>query len=93
VLVHMSVRNVGDRAQLFSDSSQKLIDVQGRQYDADSGAAAISLPENSTLLNNIKPGNSVTGTLVFDVPANVQLAALELHDSPFSGGVKITLKS
>jgi hypothetical protein len=53
----------------------------------------MSLENNQTFLNNINPGNEVTGTLVFDVPAGVELAALELHDSLFSGGVKVALTS
>ena len=35
--------------------------------------------------------NSGTGKLVFDVPVNIKLTALELHDSPFSGGVRVDL--
>jgi hypothetical protein len=93
VLVHLKVRNIGDKAQLLSDSSQKLIDAQGRKFDADTSAAIMSLENNQTFLNNINPGNEVTGTLVFDVPAGVELAALELHDSLFSGGVKVALTS
>jgi hypothetical protein len=33
----------------------------------------------------------VDGLLVFDVPAETQLTKLELHDSPFSGGVTVNL--
>ncbi|WP_344936039.1 hypothetical protein [Actinoplanes nipponensis] len=31
------------------------------------------------------------GKLIFDVPKSTQLTAMELHDSMFSGGVKISL--
>lgn len=44
-----------------------------------------------TLLNDINPGNQVTGVVVFDIPKNVKLTRLELHDSPFSGGVPVSL--
>jgi hypothetical protein len=33
----------------------------------------------------------VTGTLVFDVPKGTKPSKLELHDSPFSGGVEVQL--
>lgn len=90
VLVHVTVKNIGDEAQLFDASSQTLIDAQGRKYDADSGAA-ILLDDSHSFLNNINPGNSVTGILVYDVPNGLTLASIELHDSPFSGGVTVTL--
>ncbi|WP_424535116.1 DUF4352 domain-containing protein [Sphaerisporangium viridialbum] len=91
VLIHLTVKNIGDEAQLFSDSSQKLIDSKGRQYDADSGAAALGLKDSNAFLNNINPGNSVRGILLFDVPKGFTLKAVELHDSMFSGGVTVAL--
>ncbi len=39
----------------------------------------------------INPGNSLTGTVVFDVPVDAVPASLELHDSAFSGGVTVAL--
>lgn len=92
VLVHLTVKNIGDEAQLFHGSSQKLIDTKGRQFDADVGAAALHLKDSNAFLNNINPGNAVNGILLFDVPKNVTLKAIELHDSPFSGGVTVSLR-
>ncbi|HEY9475617.1 MAG TPA: DUF4352 domain-containing protein, partial [Mycobacteriales bacterium] len=91
VLVHVTVKNIGDEAQLFDASSQTLVDTQGRQYDADSGVAAIALADSNSFLNNINPGNSVAGILVYDVPKGLALSKIELHDSMFSGGVTVTL--
>jgi Domain of unknown function (DUF4352) len=91
VLVHVTVRNIGDEAQLFDASSQKLVDAQGRRYDADSGAAAIALGDSNAFLNTINPGNSVRGILLYDVPKSFVASAIELHDSPFSGGVTVSL--
>ncbi|AOS64268.1 DUF4352 domain-containing protein [Actinoalloteichus hymeniacidonis] len=91
VLVHLTVGNIGDEAQLLADSNQVLIDENGRRFDADTGAAVISLRGNDTFLNNINPGNTVEGTLVFDMPVDAQPVAIELHDSPFSGGVTVDL--
>ncbi|GGL14255.1 hypothetical protein Sme01_06470 [Sphaerisporangium melleum] len=91
VLVHLVVKNIGDEAQLFSDSAQKLIDAKGRQYDAASGAAALGLKDSNAFLNNINPGNSVRGILLFDVPKDLHLRAVELHDSIFSDGTTVTL--
>ncbi|WP_198167004.1 DUF4352 domain-containing protein [Microbispora sp. ATCC PTA-5024] len=91
VLIHLTVKNIGDEAQMFTDSAQKLIDIKGRQFDADSGAAALGLSGSNAFLNNINPGNSVKGILLFDVPKNLTLKAVELHDSVFSGGVTVSL--
>ena len=91
VLVYVTVKNIGDEAQLFSDSSQKLIDTRGRQYDPDSGAAALGLKNSNAFLNRINPGNAVNGILLFDVPKNFKIKAVELHDSIFSGGVTVAL--
>lgn len=89
LLVHVTVRNVGDEAQYFDSSSQKLVDAQGRQHSADS-AAAIYL-DGSSFLESVNPGNSVEGIVVFDVPVDAVPATLELHDSMFSDGVTVTL--
>jgi hypothetical protein len=91
VLVHLTVKNIGDEAQLFSDSAQKLIDAEGRTFDAESEAAALGLKNSNALLNNINPGNAVDGILLFDVPKDVELKAVELHDSMFSDGVTVSL--
>ncbi|MCC2314190.1 DUF4352 domain-containing protein [Cellulomonas xiejunii] len=89
-LVHMSVTNIGDEAQYFDGSSQKLVDAQGRTHSAD-GSAAIYLGDAESFLNQINPGNSVQGTVVFDIPADATPASLELHDSMFSGGVTVSV--
>jgi hypothetical protein len=91
VLVSVTVKNIGDEAQMLDDSNQVAYDAEGRKYEAD-GAAGIFVNENSeTFLNDINPGNEVKGTIVFDVPKGTKLTKLELHDSAFSGGVVVNL--
>ncbi|WP_433287806.1 DUF4352 domain-containing protein [Pseudonocardia sp. CA-142604] len=90
-LVRVTVTNIGDEAQLFNGSTQKLIDAQGREFDADSGAAVMSVPDSESFLNNINPGNSVNGVVVFDLPKGVAPAAIELNDSMFSDSVRVSL--
>ena len=89
VLVHMTVSNTGDRAQMLDGSNQKLVDTQGREHSAD-GSAAIYLGDTGTFLNDINPGNSVEGTVVFDIPSDAEPASITLHDSMFSGGVTVS---
>lgn len=90
VLVHVTVTNVGDAAQMFDASSQKLFDAQGREHSADS-TAGIYLGDANSFLNDINPGNSIQGVVVFDVPADAVPASIELHDSFMSGGVSVAL--
>ena len=90
VLVNVTVSNIGDEAQLLSDSSQKIRDAKGREFSSDT-AAAIYVKDNKVFLNEINPGNSVKGTLVFDMPKGTDPVSIELHDSPFSDGVTVRL--
>jgi hypothetical protein len=90
VLVSVTVSNIGDSPQTLSDSSQKVRDAKGREFSTDTGAA-IYLKDNKVFFEEINPGNSVKGTLVFDMPKGTAPASIELHDSPFSGGVTVQL--
>ena len=90
VLVYVTVKNIGDVAQHFDGSNQKLFDAQGRQFSADV-EAAIYVDEQRSFLDQVNPGNSVDGIVVFDVPKDIRPTKIELHDSAFSGGVTVTL--
>ncbi|WP_072804227.1 DUF4352 domain-containing protein [Rhodococcoides yunnanense] len=90
VLVTMSVRNIGDRAQSFTTSAQKLLDGQGRQFSVDDMATIVL--DQGIAFEQINPGNSIEATIVFDVPAGTVPAEIELHDSLFSGGTTVALQ-
>jgi hypothetical protein len=90
-LVTIQVKNIGKEAQTFSDSSQKAFGADKAQYTADTAAGIYANQDAATFLNQINPGNQVTGVLVYDIPAAATLAKLELHDSPFSGGISVQL--
>jgi hypothetical protein len=89
-LVAVQVENIGEEAQSFFGSNQYLYDEEGRQFSADD-EAAIYLENSQSLYEEINPGNSVQGTVVFDIPKNATPARIELHDSAFSGGVTVDL--
>jgi hypothetical protein len=89
-IVSVTVKNIGNEAQLLDASSQKALDAKGREYSADSGAA-VYLGDTNTFLNQLNPGSTVKGQIVYDVPVGTKLTKLELHDSPFSGGVTVNL--
>lgn len=90
-LVTINVKNIGKESQMFDGSSQKAYAADGTEYSADTGAAIYANKNAETFLNDINPGNQVTGVVVFDIPKNVKLTKLELHDSAFSGGVDVAL--
>ena len=91
-LVTLKVRNIGSEAQTFDDSSQYAFGTSGAKYDSDTAAGLDANNGATTFLDDINPGNSVTGIVVYDIPKTAHIAKLELHDSPFSGGVTVTVK-
>lgn len=91
ILVHLTVTNIGNKAQSYWANNQKLIDDQGREFENDT-MAGINVNEGTAMTSDINPGNSVQVVVVFDVPAGTTPAALELHDSAFSGGAKVALR-
>lgn len=91
-LVDVRVKNVSKAADIFNDSSQKGYDAAGTEYSVDSGAGVYANEEYSTFLEQINPGNTVRGKLVFDVPTDTTLTSVILHESMFTPGVKIPLK-
>jgi Domain of unknown function (DUF4352) len=92
-LVTLTVTNIGDGARTLDASSQYGYDARGRKLNADTAAGIYANPAGGgAFLNDINPGNSATAIVVFDIPKDGALSKLELHDSPFSGGVDVTVK-
>jgi hypothetical protein len=90
-LVDVSVRNVGKDAELLDSGAQRAVDTQGRQYSVSDRAAVFLNDQDPTLLEEIKPGATVRGTLPFDVPAGTRLGAVVLHESVTTPGVRLSL--
>jgi len=91
-LMTVSVKNIGDKAQGFFGSNQKLLNAQNQEYAADDAAGVYVDQNYSTLFSNINPGNSVEGVVVFDIPKDQTPVTAQLHDSAFSSGVKVNLQ-
>lgn len=88
----VSVKNIGDAKQSLFSANQKLFDADGKEYSADDTATIYAAPQGSSWYSEINPGNSVEGKIVFDLPKEVTPVSAELHDSAFSGGIKVNLK-
>jgi len=80
VSVRMTVTNIGDEAQTFFATNQKLM-AAGREYDAD---GVVAMWTDSTGVE-INPGNSIQAVAAFDVPVGAVPELISLHDSAFSG--------
>jgi hypothetical protein len=89
-IVSLSVKNIGNQAQTLIASSQYAFNASGQKYSTDD-SAEIYLDSSNTWVNQINPGNTVQGKLVYDVPVGTKLTKSELHDSAFSGGVDVNV--
>ena len=74
----------------LGDVYKRQFDTKGRKFSANS-MASMADESSQVLWEDINPGNAVKGKVYFDVPKGAKLASLELHDSMFSGGVKVRL--
>lgn len=90
-LVDVRIKNVGKSAETFVDSSQKGYDADDTEYSVDTGAGIYANKDYSTFLEQINPGNTVKGKLVFDIPAGAKLESVVLHESMFTPGIKVAL--
>lgn len=91
-MVHMSITNIGEVPQSMFGDNQKLFDSRGREFSASTEAAIYLDQGDKTLWEEINPGNTVSGIVVFDVPKKARPVVLELHDSAFSGGVRASAR-
>jgi hypothetical protein len=90
-VVSLSVRNIADRPQLLVGSLQKVFDARGTEFTDDEAAGLFANRDTHTFLRKVDPGHQVSGKIVFDVPKGTTLSTMELHDSYFSGGVRVAL--
>lgn len=92
VTVSLSVANTTNEPAFFFEDNIKLGDEKGNTYSSDS-EAGMYVDENSILfLEEINPGNTAEGVLVFDVPKDVTPDRLIFEGGIFSDPVEISLK-
>jgi hypothetical protein len=88
-LITVNVKNIGNEARTFTGANQHAFGAGGVKYDNDGAAEIYANSQTQTFLEQINPGNGVTGVLVFDIPKDATITRFELHDSAFSGGVSV----
>lgn len=91
VIVTMTVQNTADEPKGLSPDNQEMYDAKGRKFTADT-AAGLNLDTDVAIWDEINPGNTVTMKVVYDMPVDAVPAEIELHDSMFSGGVRVSLR-
>ena len=89
--VSLTVSNIGNEAQMMSSDNTYAYDAKGRKFSASSDVLMSDESGSKFFLEDINPGNSVSGSIYFDVPVGESLVKIELHDSMFSNGVEVQL--
>ncbi|MFD9663435.1 DUF4352 domain-containing protein [Rhodococcus sp. NPDC059968] len=89
VVVHVDVTNISKQPQYYSSLNQVLVDEQGREFTNDSGAE-FSLEGDDEGDGDINPGITRSTRVVFDIPIGTVPVALEVHDSMFSNGARVS---
>ncbi len=86
--VALKVTNVGPEARVLYPAQQLLLD----REETPHGAVGLLDKEGAQIKPiSIGPGESFTGTLLFELPKDAEPAELELHDSALSTGVRLVL--
>lgn len=88
--VSLTVRNIGTDARVFTGAFQEARGADGATY-RDDFEAEYANSSDIAFFNQINPGNQVQGVMVFDLPQDGRIVALELHDSPLSAGVVVAV--
>jgi serine/threonine protein kinase len=89
-LVQLEVENTGTEGRTFGGGHQYLFDGDGKRHDPDLDAT-VRHGGGRLLSTHLNPGQRLQGTLVYDVADPIDLARVELHDGPFSGGASVEL--
>ena len=92
VQIRLAVKNTGSEPNYFFEDDIKLGDDAGNTYSADSEAGIYAAEDNILFLEEINPGNTAEGVLVFDVPEDVDPNTLTFSGGLFSDPVEISLK-
>lgn len=90
VVVSMEVTNVGDSPVMFLSSDIELSDAEGRTYAADE-VSAMYVEDSNSFLEEINPGNTVDGVVLFDVPEEVEPDTLVFRGGLFDDPIEIAI--
>lgn len=90
LIVTLAVRNISDETKWFLPMGQRLLDAQNTPFDHNATATIWQNTQQRLGYSfELRPGQSATTQLVFDLPRTATPAHLELHDFVLSGGVRV----
>ncbi len=87
----LNVANVKSSAQTFGASNQNAIDASNKQLSVDDTAVAYEPNGAAAAFSTVNPGVSIDVQIPFQLAAGDTIKQLVLHDSAFSGGVKVNV--
>lgn len=93
-VVTLTIKNVGKETVTIDSSMMKIIDSEGRKFDRSvDGQTAKGLSQGKVdlFLQQVQPGLSVTGDLVFDLPDDATDLKLIVKGSMFGTEKQISL--
>ncbi|WP_157756564.1 DUF4352 domain-containing protein [Plantactinospora sp. KBS50] len=88
-VVELDVRNVGSRPVTLRDDRQQAYGRRNQQYPPDPGASILANLDQPVFLTDIEPGETVSGAIVYDIPATDRIVRLRLHGSASSKGALV----
>jgi hypothetical protein len=92
IQVDFTITNTGNSAATFLSNYVKLQDAAGKTFDADPTASLYASPDQQAWVAAINPGNTLTGPILFDVPAGTQPVSVLVSDNAFTKGEPIRLQ-
>jgi len=93
-IITLTIKNVGKETVTIDSSMLKIVDSEGRTFDRSiDGQTAKGLTQGTVdlFLQQVQPGLSVTGDIVFDLPDDVTGLKLLVKGSMFGSEKKISL--
>ncbi|WP_433701394.1 DUF4352 domain-containing protein [Nocardiopsis sp. CA-288880] len=75
-IVDLTVKNTGTEATIFDSSAISLVDSEGNTHSSSG-----SLTADSLFLEQINPGNEVSGSAAVDVPKGTEITEVEVTDT------------
>ncbi len=96
LILDIEVENIGKKPKYLTDSYIRLIDEQNREFAPDTVAAIYLKPQGSALIfDQLNPGVTKKGKIVFDVPTGLKVANIKIKSSSLTTetySVKIAVK-
>ncbi len=92
--LNITVTNAGNNSNSIRPYNQYIFNDKGQRYDYDPAGTgrAAQYELGDPFSDDINPGNSITGDIVFDVPVNVTPITAELHGDKDSSGIRVNLQ-